>query len=214
MAQPVQPVFGGRHAPQWVVISLILALLAFACNFPGLGASAQATPQMILTYAAQTVQVQFTLAAIQLATQTTPRPIASFTPTAGTPQPSTVTVTPAICDRAGFIADVTYPDNTKISPNTEFVKTWRLKNTGTCTWNTGYSIVFDHGEAMAAPPSVPLADIVTPGQEIEVSVTLKTPDTPGVYQGYWQLRNAAGQVFGLGVEADKFFWVKIQVTVP
>ena len=45
------------------------------------------------------------------------------------------------------------------------------------------------------------------------TVELKAPDTPGTYQGYWKLRNPAGDVFGLGEKADKDFWVKINVGV-
>ena len=34
------------------------------------------------------------------------------------------------------------PDNTEIAAGTTFVKTWRLKNNGSCTWTSGYSRVF------------------------------------------------------------------------
>jgi len=41
---------------------------------------------------------------------------------------------PAGCDRAQFISDVTVPDGTTFAPGATFTKTWRLKNSGTCTW--------------------------------------------------------------------------------
>src|SRR5512135_3467629 len=62
---------------------------------------------------------------------------------------ATLTARPAdalsTCDRAQFIADVTVPDGTRFSPGAAFTKTWRLKNVGTCTWSTSYTLVFSSG---------------------------------------------------------------------
>jgi hypothetical protein len=94
----------------------------------------------------------------------------------------------------------------------QFTKTWRLRNDGTCSWNSSYAIVFDHGDAMGGPASAMLtSETVDTGGTVDISVVLIAPSTPGTYQGYWKLRNPAGQVFGLGTEGDKDFWVKIKV---
>ena len=42
---------------------------------------------------------------------------------------------------AEFIEDVTVPDGTVLSPGEHFRKVWRLRNTGTCTWNRSYKVV-------------------------------------------------------------------------
>ncbi len=34
--------------------------------------------------------------------------------------------------------DVTIPDGAPVTPGQEFVKTWKIKNTGICTWDEGY----------------------------------------------------------------------------
>jgi len=189
---------------------LLLVLLALACNFPGLDSSqADGTAQMALTHAAQTIQVQLTMVVVQLS-QTLPAPVLTATPLPENLTP-VATSTPALCDRAGFVTDVTYPDNSPIKGGTDFIKTWRFKNTGTCTWDSGYAIIFERGESMGGTAALPLPGSVAPNQEVDISVSLKAPDSPGVYQGYWMLRNAAGQIFGLGVNADKDFWVKIKV---
>ena len=52
-----------------------------------------------------------------------------------------------VTDRAQFVADVTVPDGTRYDPGATFTKTWRLKNIGTCTWTTSYTLVFDSGDA-------------------------------------------------------------------
>lgn len=198
-------------------------VLLTACNFPRSGATPQARPETILTYAAQTVEAQLTLSAGEIQATITPggaTPTASLEPgdTATTPPDTTstagTTATSEICDRAGFVRDVNYPDDTIVEAGEVFTKTWRLENTGTCTWNSNYAIVFDHGDAMGSPASLPLTDgNVPPGEELDVSIALTAPDDSGEYQGYWKLRNQAGQIFGLGSNADREFWAKIRVGV-
>ncbi|HSO13664.1 MAG TPA: NBR1-Ig-like domain-containing protein [Anaerolineales bacterium] len=118
------------------------------------------------------------------------------------------------CDQAQFIADVTIPDGTSFEKGTPFVKTWRLKNIGSCTWTTGYSLVFSSGEQMGGPDSVSLPSNVAPGQTVDLSVNLTAPSIPGAYRGYWKLKNASGVVFGIGYAASGAFWVDIKVTKP
>lgn len=204
------------------LLGLTLVLLT-ACNFPRAGATPQARPETILTYAAQTVEAQLTLSAGEIQATITP---GGATPTA-TPEPGDTATTPPdttattgstatteICDRAGFVRDINYPDDTVVEAGEVFTKTWRLENTGTCAWNSNYAIVFDHGDAMGSPASLPLTDgSVPPGEEVEVSIALAAPDDPGEYQGFWKLRNQAGEIFGLGSNADREFWTKIRVGV-
>lgn len=116
-----------------------------------------------------------------------------------------------ICDWAQFIADVTIPDGTVMAPGAAFTKTWRLKNIGSCTWGSGYRLVFSSGSQMGAPAEVNLPYSVAPGQMVDVSVTMTAPSTPGTYRGYWLLKNASGVLFGLGSTANKPFWVEIAV---
>jgi hypothetical protein len=119
----------------------------------------------------------------------------------------------AACDAILFIADVTVPDGSSYSPNATFTKTWRLKNIGTCTWTTSYMLVFVSGAQMGGPAEVNLTSTVAPAATIDLSVNLTAPVPAGSYRGYWQLKNAAGTLFGLGATADKPFWVAI-VTRP
>lgn len=121
---------------------------------------------------------------------------------------------PAGCDRAQFISDVTVPDGTVFAPGVTFNKTWRLKNIGTCTWTTSYSLVFDTGEKMGGPDSVNLPNAVAPGQTVDVSVGLTAPNSAGTYRGYWKFSNASGVRFGLGSDGTKSWWVEIKVSGP
>ncbi len=129
-------------------------------------------------------------------------------------RPAAVAPTPtAICaHRVGFVRDVTVPDRTRIAPGTTFIKTWRLRNDGTCVWDAGYALVFDGGEAMQGPDRVPLTGTVPPGATVDLSVTLVAPLTRGTYQGFWKLQATDGTRFGLGRQGTEAFWVLI--TVP
>jgi hypothetical protein len=116
------------------------------------------------------------------------------------------------CDQAQFIMDVTIPDGTTLAPDSAFVKTWRLKNIGSCTWNTSYSLVYVRGEKLGAQTTLNLPASVAPGATIDISVNMTTPSQSGAYRGYWMLRNANGILFGLGSTASKPFWVDIKVS--
>lgn len=211
-------------------IILIAAIVLSSCNLPFAGGQEPTTSEMdrVNTAAAETVIALSTRLAAggtetpsiivitatnPPATQTSaPAPTATQAPATATYVPITavpVTSVPVLCDRADFIADVTIPDNTVITPGASFVKTWRLRNSGSCTWNTSYRLVFDSGHAMGGPASINLPTSVAPGQTVDVSVTLTAPSSSGTYQGFWKLQNAAGARFGIGANANVAFWVKI-----
>ncbi|RJP54683.1 MAG: hypothetical protein C4557_02640 [Anaerolineaceae bacterium] len=125
----------------------------------------------------------------------------------------TSTANAATCYWAQFIADVTVPDGTNYAPGTAFKKTWRLKNIGSCTWNSNdVSLIFDSGERMGAPASVALPISVSPGQTVDISVDMTAPSAAGHYFGYWKFKSNSGGVFGIGYTANKSFWVEINVS--
>jgi hypothetical protein len=115
-------------------------------------------------------------------------------------------------DRAQFVSDVTVPDGTRFEAGTAFKKTWRLKNVGTCTWTTGYSLVFDSGERMGGPVSTAFTSNVAPGATVDLTVDLTAPTAAGRYIGYWKFKNASGVLFGIGAAANRSWWVEINVT--
>ncbi len=64
---------------------------------------------------------------------------------------------------------------------------------------------------MNAPQTVPLQENVLPDHDIEVSVEMVAPSTPGSYQGNWKLADPSGNLFGIGPGGDSPFWVRIIV---
>jgi hypothetical protein len=205
-----------------VTITILLALLIGACA-PATTPAPTLDVAAIYTAAAQTVIVEISATAAAAASLT---PLASPTssePTqtaAGTP---TITVTVVLgvtpgpigtplglCDDSSFnpaTVDVTYsdiPTIPEVTPGQDFVKTWRIRNTGACTWGAGYTVVYAYGEKMSGVPAA-INVPVTPNQEVDVSVQFKAPIKAGQYVSTWRMANAGGSAFG------QFFYVKIIV---
>ena len=198
-----------------LIVTLIAILIAGcgSANAP----TEEPTPDVavIRTSAANTVVSQFTLTAAAF----TPTPQAAPTQTSATaPEEATaggtagatnpaatgqpqaqVTNTQgtsfALCDNLEFVADVTVPDDTTMSPGQDFLKTWRVKNAGSCPWGDGYELVYaDYADDMSGQPQA-ITQVVQPGQEVEVSVQFTAPDAIGEYLSAWQMSNPAGVTF-------------------
>jgi hypothetical protein len=133
------------------------------------------------------------------------------TPTSISP---TSTPFPVPCNIISFQADLTIPDGTIFAPNAAFVKTWRLKNVGTCSWDKNYDLVFVEGDRMDGAKAIALPEKIRPGEKLDISVVLTSPSKAGEYRGYWMLRSDDGEWFGDGKSANKAFWVDIEVIEP
>jgi hypothetical protein len=127
--------------------------------------------------------------------------VGEASPTSAPPPLPTETPVPDISAPGGctlnaaYVADVTVPDNTEMSPGESFVKAWRLRNSGTCDWEAGTVLVFSSGEQMGGPTSVP-AGTLAAGATLDVSVNLTAPSAPGTYRGNWQMQAPDGTRFG------------------
>ena len=187
-----------------LMVTLVTMLIA-ACGSAATPSN-EPTPDVaaVRTSAAGTVVSQFTLTA------------AAFTPTPARPTQttapqvtSTATATGAafaqvtnaagtivpLCDSLEFVADVNVPDDTNMSPGQDFLKTWRVKNTGSCAWEAGYELVYAGYADEMSGQAQPLNQVVQPGQEVEVSVQFTAPDEIGNYLSAWQMSNPAGVTF-------------------
>jgi Ig-like domain from next to BRCA1 gene len=134
-------------------------------------------------------------------------PLPTFTPFA------TLKPTSVPCYSMGFVKDITIPDGTKMTAGETFTKTWRLQNTGTCTWTTSYFLRFDSGNQMNADMHTPFPKSVAPGALVDISVKMTAPSTAGTYVGNYKIKAADGTIFGAGAGSVPIF-VKIVVTGP
>jgi len=119
----------------------------------------------------------------------------SATPIAEDPQSFDAAAT-TCRDDSEFVADVTVPDGTPFAPGTYLQKTWRIRNTGDCTWDASYRLTFLSGDRMSGPRSAPLGETVQPGEEADLSILLMAPAEAGTYRGQWTLFAPVGTPFG------------------
>lgn len=198
-----------------IVMMLFSAILIVSC-VPGNAAPPTPNVAFVQTAAAQTVVSQFTLTAASW-TLTPPSapsdtPAVLDTPTIGPTSTPTltggITATPILCDALSFdttTVDVNIPDGTPMTASQQFVKTWKVKNNGSCTWGAGYGLVYaGYSDKMSGQPQ-PLNAVVGPGQEVSVSVQFIAPTKAGDYLSAWQMANASGKPF------PKVVFVKITV---
>jgi uncharacterized protein YkwD len=188
-----------------LVVLIVLALTASACNTQ---APAQTTASTLTEVQPATATEAATQTAIETASAatTTPSPQASAIPTPVTPIP---TNPPDCTNSAAFVADVTIADNEIVAAGSSFIKTWRVKNTGTCIWGPDYTVTPYSGERMLAPSSIPLS-LTLPDQTVDISMELIAPSTDGKYDAYFVIKNPAGLI--MKIDNDSRLWVIINIS--
>ena len=199
----------GSLKPLSISIAFLI-LVQFACGLPAVSEppDTAATLNGLYTASALTVAAQVGITA----TPGLPDPTATGSLVTGSPSNTPAAVKK--CDAATFVADVTYPDGSVLARGEAFTKTWRLRNSGSCTWTNAYRLVFVSGDAMGSSSSISLPSNVNPGNTVDLSVNLIAPGSDGRYRGYWKLQNGTNARFGIGPQADTAFWVDVKVSGP
>lgn len=149
---------------------------------------------------------------VELAADQTQRDVLFGWDYANQPEPEDVQDETNCTNKAAFVEDINYPDDTQVAGGEAFEKTWKLRNDGTCTWNNAYTMIFLDGDQMGATSPQPLPTQVEPGDEVDLSILFTAPTKAGNYRSEWKLRSAFGTEFGIGSRADRPFWVQIEVT--
>jgi hypothetical protein len=96
---------------------------------------------------------------------------------------------------AEFVTDVTVPDDMSFDPGTTFVKTWRLRNSGSCDWDSDVRLAFVKGDGMRGPTTVVVSPTLA-AEVVDVSVLLSAPQEAGILESHWELRTPDGRPFG------------------
>lgn len=143
--------------------------------------------------------------------QPLPSPTNTSIPTVAISSPPPATTSPCNQAAAGVPLDVTAPAGARFNPGEEFVKTWRIVNTGSCTWTPQYALVWVSGQQMSTISEFAWGSNVAPGEMLEISVLMTAPRTPGRYQSGWLLRSPNGERFGVGAGGGAELVVSIEV---
>ncbi len=93
----------------------------------------------------------------------------------------------------------------------QLVKTWQIRNAGTCTWTPLYNLVLVDGEAMGASAYMIFDQNVPPGAMANISIAITIPNRIGSLQTFWQIEAENGERFGVGVDGTSPLWVKVNI---
>jgi hypothetical protein len=182
-----------------LVFLSIVAVILSACG-------PKPADTLIATYVAMTVEAEHTQDA-----QSTP----TATPRVALTLPSLSTLTPAVtqapptapaqgggtynpCYSASFVSDVSIPDGTIVAPGASFMKTWRVKNDGSCPWNSTFKFVFMNGDIMGGAYVYDFPGVAAPGQTVDIPIQLYAPAANGTYTGNWKIQAPDKTIFGVG----------------
>jgi hypothetical protein len=190
----------------WLFFSLSLSLILIACGQVSSISSAKEdkTASKVYTDAGLTFAANnITTPSPQPTSTSTIFPTATLSPTITlpvftetlSPSPTYVLSNFVACDNSAYVDDVTIPDGTILAPGQTFKKTWRLRNTGTCSWTHDYSIAFVSGNGMDGETTA-INKYVAPGKAANITISLTVPDVEGEFTGYWQLTDKNGIRFG------------------
>jgi hypothetical protein len=88
-------------------------------------------------------------------------------------------------------------DGTVFAPGIPFQMEVGLKNVGSVTWTTDYSLVYDGGTQMSGVTKIPLKVAVKPGEKAIFITDLRAPGEPNdtknpQYLSYWHLTTQTG----------------------
>jgi hypothetical protein len=106
---------------------------------------------------------------------------------------------PSCIDSLTFLADLTLPDGSMVSPNTSLDKQWQVENSGTCNWDERYRLKLVSGPELSGRSEQALFPARS-GTQATIRVQFTAPSEPGAYRSAWQAHSPQGEPFG-----DPFF---------
>jgi len=114
----------------------------------------------------------------------------------------------------GRFVGETFPDNAPVRPGKPFVKSWTIRNTGSCTWDEHFTLRFESARprALSSAERIPLHRLVPPNDTVAVEVPMRAPVTPGIYLEHWSLRDPDGAF--VQISSSRTMWAKVIVPDP
>ncbi|KAM6977969.1 protein ILRUN-like [Aplochiton taeniatus] len=105
-----------------------------------------------------------------------------------------------------LVEDVTIGEGESVPPDTPFTKTWRIQNTGAESWPPGVCLKYVGGDQFGHV-NMAMVRSLEPQETFDVSVQMRSPVAPGMYQGQWRMSTATGLFYG------DVIWVILSVEV-
>ena len=201
------------------ILTTIITCLWLLCACDSVSTTQQSTEDesSYATAAVQTARAKLTEIAVEtLNAQNSQTPAMNIAaPPVDTPTPTITPIPPSPmppdCNQVSLIGDVSIIPGTSLLPGEKFIKTWRIQNTGTCTWSGDYALVFTEGKTMDGPGAVDLSATIPPDGIIDLSLKLAALEAPGSYSSRWKLQASDGSLFGIGENNEEPLIVDIDV---
>ena len=111
-------------------------------------------------------------------------------------------------DSATFGSE-TIADNTQETAGAAFTQVWTIKNTGTTTWSSGYSLQYVSGNAGCNHNTAALSVTIAPNTGVNWSLNCIAPSAAGTYREDWKMVGPSGTI---AVGGYSTIWVQIVVT--
>ncbi|HUR01775.1 MAG TPA: NBR1-Ig-like domain-containing protein, partial [Nonomuraea sp.] len=105
--------------------------------------------------------------------------------------PTAPAASPAAKDDSEFVGDVTHPDGSEVRQGASFRKVWRIRNTGTTSWE-GRRLARINTGPCRSPKTVSIPP-TAPGQTADIAVQVQAPNKPGNCRIYWKMTDAQGR---------------------
>jgi len=210
------------------VFIMLLAMALTACNIGAASGEPTQDADALVTAIAGTAVAQFSLQFTQTAlaqpsntpaVTNTPLALPTFSTDGQTPLPTfdssssaftpvtlptATTVGQALgddCHNNVFEADVTIPDGQVVKGGETLQKIWKIRNTGNCRWDEGYTLVHIGGTIESnnfQPENYEFLskDTVESGEAINLAITFNAPCKEGKYEAHWRMQVDNGYYFG------------------
>ena len=135
----------------------------------------------------------------------------SPTPGAGTnplpgftqlPSPAPVGATQSLgdaCNNNVFEGDITILDGSTVTGGDTLKKVWKIRNTGSCTWDEGYELIYiggTIGDDNMRDFEFQSKDSIASGEAVDIAIVFNVPCKQGQQEGHWRMRNDQGYYFG------------------
>lgn len=198
-----------------ILLTILLCSAFTSCNYPL--STDEETEEIIeelddVSVLATTVSQTLSAVESQLnQQQTTQEPTSALVYTAtpaedeGAEQPVTqnYSYSTTACYAASTVSETIY-DSTVMEPGEDFTKTWTLLNSGSCSWYSGYQLVYASGYQLSGDSPQYISSEISPGESVTFTVDMEAPASEGTYTGNWELQTSDGTVIA-------YIWVKIIV---
>ncbi len=99
------------------------------------------------------------------------------------------------CTKA-FFGTINLSDGQEFQSGDSIQVIFTLVNTGTCTWNPGYSLIEIGGDIAPSSGKLALPGEVAAGESVDLSVEFTAPSQAGPYLSAWKMEDQEGGVFG------------------